>query len=277
MNSILENMLRKYPSQSLGDFENALKEIIQEIALLGLYRAKFYEHAAFYGGTALRILYGLDRFSEDLDFSLLKSDKEFSLEPYLQAITDEIKGVGLEVTVSEKFIKAGTLNNLIEVDIPKKMISSLHRNQQLKIKLEIDTNPPLDFETQAKYLLQPIPFTILTFQLPDLFAGKIHAMLFRQWKTRIKGRDWYDFVWFVGQQVPIRLAHLKARLLQGNQWDSEKTLSPNQVNELLINKILTLDVAQAKQDVFPFLRDAQAIDAWSKDFFLELIGKLKYV
>lgn len=218
----------------------------------------------------------------------MKANKEFSLEPYLQAITDEIKGAGLEVIVSEKiknidsciqsaFIKTGTLNKLIEVDIPKKLISSLHRNQQLKIKLEIDPNPPLDFETQAKILLQPIPFTILTYQLPDLFAGKIHAMLFRQWKTRIKGRDWYDFVWFISQRIPIRLAHLKARLIQGNQWDPKKPLSSNEVHELLIKKIHSLDLQQAKQDVFPFLRDPQAIEAWSRDFFLELVGKLEYV
>ncbi len=285
MNEVIAIMLKKYSCHNRQDYENALKEIVQEIALLGLSRAKFFEHAAFYGGTALRILYGLDRFSEDLDFSLLKSNKNFSLEPYIHAIAEEINSTGLQVKISKKeksidttiqsaFIKAETLHNLIEIKVPNELLSSLHNKQQLKIKLEIDTDPPLEFSTEAKRLLQPIPFAVLCYQAPDLFAGKVHAMLCRQWQTRVKGRDWYDFVWFIANGIPLNTKHLRARLVQSNAWDTRKTLTLKNVQQLLAEKIKAVDFEQAKQDVQPFLRDPDATQAWSSDFFLEVLDKL---
>lgn len=286
MNEVIVSMLKKYDCHSRQDYENALKEIVQEIALLGLARAKFFEHAAFYGGTALRILYGLDRFSEDLDFSLLTPNKKFSLAPYLHAIVEEINSTGLEVNVMEKnktietaiksaFIKAGTLNNLIKIKVPNELLSFLHHQQQLKIKIEIDTNPPSDFTTEAKRLLQPIPFSVLSYHISDLFAGKIHAILCRQWKTRVKGRDWYDFVWFVSNNVPVNIKHLKARLVQTKTWETDKSFTLIDTQQLLVEKIKSVDFEQAKQDVQPFLRHTDATQAWSADFFLEILNRLR--
>lgn len=286
MNEVIATMLKKYDCHSRQDHENALKEIVQEVALLGLARAKFFEHAAFYGGTALRILYGLDRFSEDLDFSLLTPNKDFPLETYTQAIADEINSTGLQVNVVEKeknvdtairsaFIKAETLSNLIEINVPKELLTSLHNKQQLKIKLEVDTDPPPAFNTEAKRLLQPIPFSVLSYQPPDLLAGKIHAMLCRQWKTRVKGRDWYDFVWFVANNTAVNIEHLQARLVQNDAWDARKTLSLANVKQLLSEKINRINFEQAKQDVQPFLHHPDATQAWSPEFFLDVIEKLK--
>ena len=155
MNSIINSWFESNPIQNSNDEENALKEIIQQIALCGLWRSKFFEHAAFYGGTALRIFYGLDRFSEDLDFSLIKSTPDFNLMPYYQAVTAECEQYGLEVSIVEKqkqsntgiqsaFIKSDTLFNHLQI--------RYHRTKQLKIKLEIDISPPGLFQTETRYL-----------------------------------------------------------------------------------------------------------------------------
>ncbi|MFI4956758.1 MAG: nucleotidyl transferase AbiEii/AbiGii toxin family protein [Gammaproteobacteria bacterium] len=288
MNNIVGAMLKKYSCHSMRDYENAMKEIVQELALLGLWRAKFFEHAAFYGGTSLRILYGLDRFSEDLDFSLLAPKHDFSMKPYLKTIAEEITGAGLHAYVTEKektkesaiqsaFIKGGTLSNLIAIETPKELISRMHDNQLIKIKIEVDTNPPLNFNTEAKHLLQPIPFSVLSYQLPDLFAGKAHALLCREWQTRVKGRDWYDFVWFIANDIPIHTAHLKTRLVQSNAWEPDEPFTEQDVRRLLSQKINQIDFEQAKCDVLPFLRRQEAVQLWAPDFFLGLLGKMRCV
>lgn len=237
MNPAIGAMLERYKCQTRQDYENALKEIIQEISLLGLWRAKFFQHAAFYGGTALRILYGLDRFSEDIDFSLLAPTPDFELRPYLDAIGIELTGMDFDVEITEKtksidtpiesaFIKAGTKKHLLQIEVPEEISQRIARNDVLKIKIEVDTDPPGGFETEAKTLLQPIPFAVNTFKQPDLFAGKIHAVLQRGWqKGRIKGRDYYDFVWYVGRNTSVRLRHLEQRLRQSGAWTSSQQMT----------------------------------------------------
>lgn len=288
MTPAVRDMLARYPCTTEQDYVNALKEIIQEIALLGLWRAKFFEHAAFYGGTALRILYGLDRFSEDIDFSLLQPHKNFKLSVYLKAITDELEALGFDVAIEERqktiktpiesaFIKAGTRNHLIKIQVPKNISDRIAKTALMTVKLEVDTNPPSGFQTEVKTLLLPIPFSVNTFQLPDLFAGKIHAILMRNWKTRVKGRDYYDFVWYMARKIPVRLGHLEARLRQSGAWTSKKPLGQETVRKLLIEKIATLNIAAAKRDIEPFLKDKAATTLWSKEFFIDLIERLEWV
>lgn len=285
MNPAIFAMLERYKCVTARDHENALKEIMQEVALLGLWRSKFFEHAAFYGGTALRILYELDRFSEDLDFSLLKPRKDFNLRPYLKAIEAELNGMGFSVTVAERgksvdtavesaFIKAGTKEHLLKIRVPDAIVERIPKNTLLNIKLEVDTDPPAGFATEVKTLLQPIPFSVHTYQKPDLFAGKLHAVLQRKWKNRVKGRDYYDFVWYVARDVPVRLKHLEQRLRQSGGWPGG-TLQPPDLLELLRKKFAELDVEAAKRDVSPFLRDPAAVELWSKDFFESLLPRLK--
>lgn len=288
MNEALEFMLGRYSCKSRKDYENALKEIIQEVALLGLWRAKFFEKAAFYGGTALRIVYGLDRFSEDLDFSLLSKDPNFSLNEYLNAIQVELQGMGFDVTIETKnkeqdsaiksaFIKAGTKKNLLKIKIPFEINNVIHRDELLKIKLEVDVNPPSSFKTEAKILLVPIPFSVNTYVPSDLFAGKIHAILCRPWKNRIKGRDWYDFVWYIAREIPVNLQHLEKRLQQSNHLAKNKKLNHDELTPLLKEKIAKIDFNQAKEDVIPFLKNTDSVLIWSNEFFMELVNKLKSV
>ncbi|OGT25231.1 MAG: hypothetical protein A3I77_05270 [Gammaproteobacteria bacterium RIFCSPLOWO2_02_FULL_42_14] len=286
MHEEIKQMLKKYFLRSEDDYSNALKEIFQEIALLGLWRAKFFEKAAFYGGSALRILYGLDRFSEDLDFSLLRKSMQFDLTSYNKAIIKELNAFGFESTVETKvkssktniesaFIKAESKKQFIAIEAPRKIIESMHFMQMIKIKMEVDTNPPGLFNTESKFLFQPIAFSIRSFIESDLFSGKVHAILCRPWIKRIKGRDWYDFVWYVSRNTPLNLAHLKERLVQSEAWERKKPLTKNNVIELLSQKIQTVDLNEAKKDVIPFIQDHARLAVWSKQFFMALLEKLR--
>ncbi len=285
MRSIILSMLDSYECHSKQDYENALKEIIQELTLLGLWRSKFFEAAAFYGGTALRILYGLDRFSEDLDFSLLHPNLDFSLERYNEAIEAELNGAGLEVsvilkeksvdsTIRSAFIKAETFTQFMLINLPDSISKTVHKMQTLKVKIEVDINPPAGFLTEAKTLLNPIPFSVLTYQKPDLFAGKIHAILCRPWVKRVKGRDWYDFVWYISHNISVRLSHLQARLVQSGVMESHVVLTREMMLEMLRKKVQEVDFEIAKQDILPFIHDSSRVSLWSKEFFMNILEKL---
>lgn len=286
MNIAIKQMFEKYQCHNQRDYLNALKEIIQEIALLGLWRAKFYEKAAFYGGSALRILYGLDRFSEDLDFTLLKTDDKFELDIYNQFIQKELNGFGFDVCVEKKikridsaiesaFIKASSKTQLLMIEAPKDMRDTLHSMHLIKIKMEVDTDPPGKFETEAKTLLTPIPFSVNSLTLPNLFAGKIHALLCRPWQKRVKGRDWYDFVWYISHDRSVNLTHLQERLVQSGSWDNKHKLTRERLKDLLLAKISSTDFSSAKADASQFIKDQQALALWSSFFFVELLDKLK--
>lgn len=280
-------MLERYNCQTFDDYANALKEIIQEIALLGLWRAKFFEKAAFYGGTSLRILYDLNRFSEDLDFSLLTPNPNFDLKIYNHAVQKELEAFGFKLEVISKpkmqtqivsaFIKAETKIQLLNLNVPDAFSRYLPKGQQLKIKMEVDVDPPPLFETEIKNLLQPIPFSVKTYALQDALAGKIHAMLCRSWQLRVKGRDWYDFIWFMGRKIPVRLQHLEQRLIQSKHWNEQEKLTEKILKDMLREKIKSLDIDKAKLDVRLFLRDQASIQIWSQGFFLDLVEKLAVI
>lgn len=285
--SVILEMLKPYRCQNADDYKNALKEVIQELALLGLWRAKFFEHAAFYGGTALRILFGLDRFSEDMDFSLLEPNPDFSLKSYENQLMIELKSFGLVTHIETKekthesailsaFLKANTITHFLEIGVPERERKRLHHQDSIRIKIEVDTNPPPGFSTTVRYLTQPMPFFVKTYAESDLFAGKMHAVLCRSWKTRIKGRDWYDLVWFVGRKTPLHLAHLEARMRQSGHYEEAGALSEASLRERLLAKIDALDIEKAKKDVEPFLKDKRSIDVWSTDFFRHIAGEIKF-
>lgn len=287
MSPVILEMLKPYRCQSSDDYKNALKEIIQELALLGLWRAKFFEQAAFYGGTALRILLGLNRFSEDMDFSLLKPNPDFSLKIYEEQLMTELKSFGLITRIETKikvkesaivsaFLKANTVTHLLEVGVPESERKKLHHQDSIRIKIEVDTNPPRGFSTSVCYLIQPVPFFVKTYAESDLFAGKMHAVLCRSWKTRIKGRDWYDLIWFVARNTPLHLFHLEARMRQSGHYESKNTLTQQAFQEQLLSKIEALDIERAKEDVRPFLKDKRELDLWSTDFFRHIASKIEF-
>lgn len=281
MNPAIETMLRKYNFTNRLQLERALKEILQELTLVGLWRAKFFEHAAFYGGTALRILYGLDRFSEDLDFTLLEPDNNFKLDKYNKAIEEELTSYGFTVTVDSKtkewqtpirsaFIKANTMGEMIKIGIPSNLINGVHPETMLKIKVEVDTNPLPVYEIETRFLLQPINVGIRSVILRDIYAGKMHDLLFRQWKGRVKGRDWYDWLWLLRQGTPLNLNRFSKLIHQ------DKELTIEQYQKMMYDKIDKVDIVGLKADIFPFIADPKPVQEWTKDMLRYFVTKMKY-
>lgn len=284
MNEAVEQMLAKYNPKSTKDYENALKEILQEIILLGLDRNDFFEKSAFYGGTALRIMYGLDRFSEDLDFTLLKPDPTFKLDKYFPGLERELKAFGFEfslqrVNKSEEratesaFLKASTQMLFLNIHGAKGFAEGIQKNQTLKIKFEVDVDPATSFETEIKTLFLPSPYTVKTLTLPSLFGGKMHAALLRKWKTRIKGRDFYDVQWYMARQTPLKKKYLEDKMIASGAL--KEPLTKDLLVSLFENRVDTIDWDQAKQDVLGFLRDKNQVKLWSATFFKEMIQKIK--
>ena len=282
---MIDTMLKRYSINTAEDYYQALREIMQEIALAGLYRGGFFEKAAFYGGTALRIFYQLDRFSEDLDFSLLKKDKDFSLDPYFSAIEKEFHALGIEVEIKTKqkqiktavesaFLKSDTSIHILQLQSTNNQAWAEKTKRPIKIKFEVDTQPPLGFATEEKLLLQPFSFYVKCYQISDLFAGKLHALLYRSWKNRIKGRDWYDFEWYIRQGSPVHLEHFLQRAHQSGDLTDQNSISLQDIQVLLQHRIQEIDFEQAKQDVFPFIRKSSVLDIWSKKYFSELALQL---
>lgn len=281
---MIKEWIASYQPKNILETEQALREIMQEITLAGLYRSNFFKHAAFYGGTALRIFHGLNRFSEDLDFSLLYKSTDFELQPYFDNIIEEFKALGIEVSIKQKsksniskidsaFLKSETLWNELELKNTLPQIN-LSLKPKIKIKLEVDTNPPLGFETEQQLLIKPFSFYVNCFTLPNLFAGKMHALLFRTWKNRVKGRDWYDMEWYLRKGVALNLNHFYQRALESGDW-IEETISKNQLVELLENKISSTNIERAKEDVIRFIKDPKEIEIWSQEYFINLIDKFK--
>ena len=278
MNSIIDEMLKNYQTETLDEKKNAIKEIIQEVVLCGLARAKFFEKAAFYGGTALRIFYGLDRFSEDLDFSLKKPDKDFNLSSYFPILEKEVRAFGLNLKVEEKqksadsnvksaFLKGNTKEHLLLFYTNVDFSSGVNRDEVLRIKFEVDINPPSGAGYEYRYSLKPAPYEATLYDLPSLFAGKVHAILCRGRKNRIKGRDLYDYVFYLQRGATLNLENLKQKLIQSNAWKAENELTLDEVKKMLCERFDWIDFEKAKDDVKDFIKDKTALDVWSVDFF----------
>lgn len=273
MTTIFESMLSAYNTTTPDSHRNAMYEVLQQVVLAGLYRGGFFKEAAFYGGTCLRIFHGLNRFSEDMDFSLLQKNAGFSLETYFPAIIEECKMLGREVTITKKDKRNfGKVESAFLKDNTDIYNISFQTEKTIKIKIEVDTQPPLQFSTEQRLLTQPHSFMTRCFTLPDLYAGKMHALTFRQWKTRIKGRDWYDFEWYIRNRVPLDFAHLQVRALEFNGIE----LTRESFMASLRERLTSADIDQVKQDVLPFLRDESELDIWSNDYFLQLADMIRF-
>ncbi len=264
----------------------AMRQVMQQVALAGLYRAGFFDHAAFYGGTALRIFYGLPRYSEDLDFSLLRPDTDFSLSRYVQALEDECRSLGITV---EARAKQKTVVNHIDAAF----IHTTSRVQELllhadgrpgsketisvKIKLEVDVNPPLDFDTEERLLLKPFSCYIKCMRPEDLMAGKLHAVLFRRWKNRVKGRDWFDLEWYIRRGISVNLTHFTSRAVHSGDWSGKEPITRSILMDMLTQRVAEVDIEQAKADVRRFLTDTSVLDIWSVRYFTDLVQQVKGV
>lgn len=286
MNTVIEEMLKSYQVDNIYDRKNAMKEIMQEIVLCGLSRAGFFKEAAFYGGTALRIFYGLDRFSEDLDFSLEQINLDFDLCSYFPVLEKEVKAFGLNVEIQEKqktkdsnirsaFLKGNTKEHLLLFYADERVVGTVAKNEVVKIKFEVDTNPPAFATYEHKYRLLPVPYEIRLYDMPSLFAGKIHAVICRGWQSRIKGRDLYDYIFYLSKAVTVNQKHLRARLIDSGYISENQECTLEEIKTMLKSRFDSIDFLQARKDVEPFIRDTSVLDIWSSEFFKQITEGLK--
>ena len=266
-------MLSGYDITTEQQKRNVIFEVNQQVILAGLYNGGFFNEAAFYGGTCLRIFHGLQRFSEDMDFSLLAPNENFDFTQYFQPIIDQFALVGREVEIRKKDKKNfGKVESAFLKDNTDVYDITFQTEKSVKIKIEVDTQPPLKFKTEQKLLLLPQSFMTRCFTLPTLFAGKMHALVYRAWKNRVKGRDWYDFEWYVRHNVPLDFTHLCERALQFNKEELDKETFLQKLNE----RLATADINQVKADVLPFMRNPKELDIWSNDYFLQLAKMIRF-
>lgn len=289
--TIIQQMINKYNPITIEDKKNAAKEVLQEVILAGLSKTDFFTHAAFCGGTALRIFYGMDRFSEDLDFSLLVADENFDMSKYFKAINDVVNSLGLNFEVSKKdkttnsniesaFLKGNTKETntketLITIYPNSSDSKLIIHNEKIIIKFEVDINPPLYSKTEIKFRLLPFPYQVRVYDQSSLFAGKIHAVIARSWKNRIKGRDLYDYVHFLSLESKVNLRHLEARLKQTKTIDGNIKLTKVLLTDILEKRFDQIDYDIAKLDAGPFIKDQSTLNLWSRDFFKSITKQIK--
>lgn len=273
--NVFDDMLAAYAAESQQDKLNAIHEVMQQVALGGLARSGFFKHAAFYGGTCLRIFHGLPRFSEDLDFSLLTEETGFCLDSHFDTVVQEFAMMGQVVTLESKkktrqsHIKSAFLkSDTVQYDL------HLERGRSIKIKLEVDTVPPPGFSTEQRLLLQPYSFYTRCYTLPSLFAGKMHALMYRAWQNRVKGRDWYDFEWYVRRGVPLDFPHFKQRAEQTGAPGAAE-LTPETFRQQLRARLAAIPIHAVKEDVYPFVRHPQELEIWSTDYFCQLAAMVR--
>ena len=285
MNSFIEQMLRQHETETLTDKKNGIKEVVQEIVLCGLSRAGFFKEAAFYGGTTLRIFHGLDRFSEDLDFSLMAPNPDFDLPRYLPALERELAAYGFNFKVEDRakaidsdirsvFLKGNTREHMLVFYADERLARSFSGNDTIKIKFEVDTTPPAYATFERKYRLLPIPYEVNLYDMPSLFAGKLHAVICRAWKSRVKGRDLYDYVFYLSQGTPVNLRHLNARLVDSGFDGAREDMTLGEIKDILHRRFESIDYDQARQDVLPFIKIPSVVEIWSKDFFIAITDNL---
>jgi hypothetical protein len=278
--------IQRYEPKNEEEIISVLREIMQEITLAALSRTNFYEKAAFYGGTALRIFYNLDRFSEDLDFSLLDKDPTFSLEPYFMSILNEFEALGLKVSIREKvkrtnsaidsaFLKTDTIWKTLSLDeIPS--YHGIKLNKTIQIKIEVDREPPLGFKTEEKLLLNPFSFYVKCLAPHDLFARKLHTLLYRKWKNRVKGRDWFDFEWYIQQKIPLHLNHFIIRAQESGDWKAEQ-MSANELKAMIHKKIDVVSFTQIIEDISRFIENDDKLHLWSAQYFHDLVEHIEFL
>lgn len=273
MENILIERIKKYHAETSQDYINVIREMVQEITLFALSKTNFFSKAAFLGGTALRIFYDLDRASEDLDFSLLNKDENFSLDYYLPYIEKELSSFGLIVTATSKktigavqsaFVKGDTVTNLINIGFDEKLSNELKHVPDIRVKLEVDTNPPEGATYEYKYGLFPMPYRVLVYDESSLFAGKLHALICRNW---VKGRDYYDYLFYLDRGTKPNINLLSNSLKQTSFISKENEYSSNTLKNDLLNKIKTVNFEEAKKDCRAFIKDEKKLDLWSNDFF----------
>lgn len=285
MNNVIEQLIQNYNPRNSEEVKNAIKEIIQSIVLIGLSRSNFFSKASFYGGTALRIFYGLNRYSEDLDFTLNAADESFSLAPYVQSIISVAKSYGIDLNIEVKskkiktpvesaFAKLNTFQTFISFNIDERLTSRLHKDESIKVKFEVDCNPPLGFNVESKWITEPEFASINVLDIESLFAGKLHAILCRNYKNRVKGRDFYDFIFYINKKIKPNLNYLKNKLIESNILNKDDVLTIDTLKEMLVQRFNHIDFKQVRDDAQKFVMKNEDLSLYCKELFIDCVNKM---
>ena len=273
--------LGEYDLGNAVEQENALQELMQHYILASLSRAGLFAEAMFHGGTCLRIVYGINRFSQDLDFLLKKPNPHFVWQPYLARVQRDCAQEGIDFEIQDKsdvdeamrraFVKTDSIGKVMTLGLPY----GRQAQRKIRVKLEIDTNPPEGSRFETSYLSFPTTAPITVQSLASGFATKSHALLCR---TYTKGRDWYDLVWYVGRRIEPNLRLLANALLQQGPWKNEKQeITAAWLLNALRDKIGTIDWRVARGDVQRFLptKEQEGLQVWSENFFLHQVAQME--
>ena len=285
MLSTIEELIKLYNPKNINEMKLALKEVAQNIVLIGLSRANFFSKASFYGGTALRIFYGLNRYSEDLDFTLNKVDESFSLEPYINSIKEACLSYGFKIDVEIKtkkvstpiesaFAKLNTYQTFISLGVNDNLTNVLHKDETLKVKFEVDCYPSLGFNVENKWITNPEFATVNVLDLESLFAGKLHAILCRNYKNNVKGRDYYDFIFYINKKIKPNLLYLKNKLVESNKLSKLDDFNIDILKRMLINRFNEVDFSQVKQDAQKFTIKNENLNFYCKELFIDCLNRL---
>ena len=271
--TIYDKMVAAYVEKRGTATPNVEQEVMQRIALAGLHRGGFFQHAAFYGGTCLRLFHDLPRYSEDMDFSLTEKRKDIHIENYFPAIINEFRMAGHEVDIVKKDKKIfGRVESAFLKGNTEAYDIKFQTRKSIKVKIELDIDPPLCFDTEQLTMQLPYSFKTRCIVLSDLYAGKMHALVYRAWQRRVKGRDWYDFEWYVRWRIPLNFAHLQERI---REFTGEE-ISKDSFMNMLREKLATTDIELVKQDVTGFADNPHELDIWSNDYFLQLADMIVF-
>ena len=285
MVTTIEQIVKSHNPSTIDETKAIIREIVQSIVLIGLSRSGFFSKASFYGGTALRIFYNLNRYSEDLDFTLNNAEPDFSIELYTSKIKEVALSYGLELEIMIKnkktkspiesaFAKLNTYQTFISLKLDKKIISTLHKDELLKVKFEIDCNPSLGFKNETKWLDIPEFAQVVVLDEPSLFAGKLHAILCRNYKNTVKGRDYYDFLFYVQKRIKPNLIYLRNKLIETGKINGWDHFDLNVLKNMLKEQFEKVDFNQVKQDAMRFVFKNEDLSYYTKDLFIQMVEKI---
>ena len=285
MNNVIEQLIQNYNPRNSEEVKNAIKEITQSIVLIGLSRSNFFSKASFYGGTALRIFYGLNRYSEDLDFTLNAVDESFLLAPYVQSIINVAKSYGIDLNVEVKckkieapiegtFEKLKTFQTFISFNIDERLTSRLHKNEFIKVKFEVNCNPALGFDVESKWITEPELASVNVLDIESLFSGKLHAILCRKYKNTVKGRDFYDFIFYINKKIRPNLNYLKNKLIESNILDKDAVFTIDILKEMLVQRFNQIDFKQVRDDAQRFVMKNEDLSLYCKELFIDCVNKM---
>ena len=285
MNNVIEQLVQNYNPKNSEEVKNAIREIMQSIVLIGLSRSNFFSKASFYGGTALRIFYGLNRYSEDLDFTLNAVDDSFSLTPYIESIINVAKSYGIDLNIEVKnkkiktpiesaFAKLNTYQTFITFNIDENLVSKLHKDELIKVKFEVDCNPPLGFKVENKWITEPELASVSVLNIESLFSGQLHAILCRNYKNTVKGRDFYDFIFYINKKVKPNLNYLKNKLIESNKIDKDEELNIDILKKMLIERFEQVDFKQVRDDAQRFVMKNENLSFYCKELFIDLVNRM---